>query len=227
MFAITLVVLTNVVLFTVMPVQLNETAAPLANLVPVMVTLLLSAPAPNEFGLAEVTVGVLPATVKQPVHDPMPPSPFVTTTSHAPGDAPVRLKVEVMIAGEFTVFDEATMADCPVLVSLAVAPTTNPEPWIWIDADPLFAAVFGDVLVTIGAALTVKHAAHAPTTPSVFVTLAARVPVAASDATVMFAVTEVVLVNVVEFTVMPVSAPPPVNDTTAPRAKFVPVTTML
>ena len=53
-------------------------------------------------------------------------------------------------------------------------------------------------------------------------TVTLRVPIAAPAAIVMFAVSEVELLKVVEFTVMP----EPENDTPAPLMKPVPVITM-
>ena len=73
------------------------------------------------------------------------------------------------------------------------------------------------MLVTVGPALTVNALAE-PTPASGFVTITARVPVAAVPSTVTLAVSSVEDLNVVEATVTP--AP---NDAVAPLTKFLPL----
>ena len=67
--------------------------------------------------------------------------------------------------------------------------------------------------VTAGAALTVNTPIPVAVLPSPLVTVTLRAPVAAAAVIVMFAVSEVALTNVVEFTVIP----GPENERPVPR----------
>jgi hypothetical protein len=113
----------------------------------------------------------------------------------------------------------------PVPENDAVAPDANPVPVIvtfWLVAP--WPREAGLVDVTAGAALTVNRFVPVATLPSGLVTVTFRVPVVAFPATVMLAVSEVELTNVVEFTVIPV----PENETASPEplSKLVPVIVM-
>ena len=79
-----------------------------------------------------------------------------------------------------------------------------------------------EAVVIVGAAFTVNAPVFVTDAVSGFVTVTSRAPVVAPAAIVMFAVNFVALLNVVEFTVMPV----PENDATAPVMKFVPLIVM-
>jgi hypothetical protein len=57
---------------TVTPEPETSTVAPFAKWVPARTTSTLEAPWPSLFGVAEVTVGSAPATVKQAAHVPEP-----------------------------------------------------------------------------------------------------------------------------------------------------------
>ena len=104
-----------------------------------------------------------------------------------------------------------------------VAPLTKPVPVMVTDKFELFRVwVAGLSEVIVGAALTVNTLVPVPLPASVFNTVTLRAPVVALDVSVMFAVNEVGLLKVVEFTVMPV----PENAATAPLAKPVPVIVM-
>ena len=80
----------------------------------------------------------------------------------------------------------------------------------------------GLVEVTVGAALTVKIPTPIPVPESGLVTVTLLVPVVAEPETVMFAVSDVALPNVVELTVIPV----PEKEATAPETNPVPVIVM-
>ena len=123
-------------------------------------------------------------------------------------------EVALTNAVEFTVIPDPENA--------AVAPVTKPVPVIvtfWLTAP--WPREPGLVEVTVGAALTVNAALLVTLLPSPFATVTLREPVVAVLATVMFAVSEVELTNVVEFTVIPV----PENETAsdAPPSNPVPV----
>src|SRR6266511_978776 len=95
----------------------------------------------------------------------------------------------------------------------ATVPSPGPAPWEPED---------GFIEVVVGPVLTVKHPVHDALPVSGFVTVTLRAPVVAPTAIEMFAVTWVALLNVVEFTVMPV----PENEALAPLWKPVPVIAM-
>jgi hypothetical protein len=116
---------------------------------------------------------------------------------------------------EFTVtFDPEIDTAAPLWKPVPVMVTS------WLDAPP--PRCDGDALVAVGAAFTVKQLAQLPDCVSVFVTVTLRAPVAAPDAIVMFAVTDVAEFHVVEFTVIPA----PENDALAPCANPVPAIVM-
>ena len=75
---------------------------------------------------------------------------------------------------------------------------------------------------TVGPVVTVKTLTPVPAPVSGFVTVTSRAPVVAPAATVMFAVRDVSLTNVVELTVIPA----PENEATAPATKPVPLIAM-
>src|SRR5919197_342010 len=83
MLAVSWVLLTKVVEFTVMPPAENVAAAPLENPVPEIVMFWLAAPWPREAGLVEETVGA-ETTVKQLAHEPIPASGLVIVTALLP-----------------------------------------------------------------------------------------------------------------------------------------------
>src|SRR5581483_939695 len=70
------------------------------------------------------------------------------------------------------------------------------------DAGVWVLAASFDVLVTVGAAFTVKQPTHEPEPPSTLVTKTVRAPLAALEATLMFAVMWVESVTVTLLTVM-------------------------
>jgi hypothetical protein len=78
----------------------------------------------------------------------------------------------------------------------------------------------GNVEEGFGPGSTVKHASQVPEEPSEFVTVAPRIPAAASGATAMMAFSVLSLTNVVVWAVTPV----PGNDRTAPGANPLPRT---
>jgi hypothetical protein len=145
----------------------------------------------------------------------------VTVTPRAPV---VAFAATVMLAvNEVALTNVVEFTVMPVPENVAAAPDTNPVPVIvmsWLVAPCPRDA--GLVDVTVGAALTVKTLAPVPTPASGFVTVTSRAPVVAFEATVMLAVSEVALTNVVEFTVMPV----PENVAAAPETNPVPVIVM-
>jgi hypothetical protein len=211
--------LTNDVEFTVIPPPAKATVAPEAKPVPLMVTVRVELCAP-ELGEVEVTVGAA-LTVKTLVPVPVPPSGLVTLTFPAPV---VAFAATVMLAiSEVELTNVVEFTVIPVAENAAVAPDTNPVPVIvtvWLVAP--WPSEAGLVDVTVGAAFTVKTLAPVPTPPSPLVTVTLRAPVAALEAIVMLAVSEVALTNVVEFTVIPV----PENATVAPDTNPVPVIVM-
>src|SRR5919198_295204 len=108
MFAVSCVALTKLVELTVIPVPEKLTAAPLTKPVPLTVMLWLAAPWPRELGLVDVTVGAA-LTVKQPLHDPVPASGFVTVTSRAPVAAPAVIVMFAVSCVELTKVVELTV----------------------------------------------------------------------------------------------------------------------
>ncbi len=221
MLAITVVAFTNDVEFTVMRVP-NDAAseAPLMNPVPVSVMFWFVAPRPREDGAAEVSVGA-GLTLKTPVPVTEAPPGFVSVTSRAPV---VALPEIVM----FTVTCVLLLYVVELIVipepeNATVAPVTKPVPemaMFWLTA-PWFRND-GLVDTPVSAGVTVKMPVPTPMPPSGLVTVMSRRPTVAPTARVMFAVTWVALVNVVELTVMPV----PENVAAAPLAKPVPAITM-
>ncbi len=220
MLAVSEVALTNVVELTVIPVPENVAAAPDTNPVPVIVMSWLVAPCPRDAGLVDVTVGAA-LTVNTLVPVPVPASGFVTVTSRAPVAAPAET---VMLAvSEVALTNVVELTVIPVPENAAVAPETKPVPVIvmfWLVAP--WARELGLVEETVGPLLTVKTLEPVPTPASGLVTVTLRAPVVAFAATVMLAVNEVALTNVVELTVIPV----PENAAVAPETKPVPVIVM-
>ena len=111
----------------------------------------------------------------------------------------------------------------PVPEKVAAAPVTNPVPVIvmfWLVAPS--SREDGVVEATVGAALIVKTPVPVPTPASGLVTVMLPVPVGAPCETVMLAVSEVALPNVVELTVIPV----PEKVAAAPVTNPVPVIVM-
>ena len=127
MFAVTVVLLTKTVEFTVIPAPENETLAPLTKRDPVIVTVWLVAPCGRELGLTDVTADPR-FTVNTPIPTPTPVSGFITVTLRAPVAAPEAIVMfatsDALLtnAVEFTVIPEPEN-DAP-------APVTNPEPVI-------------------------------------------------------------------------------------------------
>src|SRR5436190_1734647 len=110
----------------------------------------------------------------------------------------------------------------PVLgTSVTVAPIANPFPEIVSEPEVPFGREGGVIDVTVGV-VTVKTAVPIAVPPSPLVSVTSRVPVVAVPAIVMFAVSWLALLYVVELTVMPV----PENDVAspAPLTKLVPLT---
>jgi hypothetical protein len=111
----------------------------------------------------------------------------------------------------------------PVPENATVAPETKLVPVIvmfWLVAP--WARELGLVEETVGPAFTVNTPVPVPAPASGLVTVTLPAPVLAPAATVMFAVSEVPLTNVTEFTVIPTAE----NDTVAPETKPVPVIVM-
>jgi hypothetical protein len=168
-----------------------------------------------------VTVGAA-LTVKQLEHVALPASGFVTVTLPAPkvaSDATVMFAVTCVDdtkVVEFTVMPDAE--------KLAEAPFANPVPdtvTVWFVAPSPFDD--GLVEVTVGAALTVKHAVHVPTPASGLVTKTSPAPIVAVDEMPTLAVSCVTDTKVVEFTVIPLAE----NEAVAPETKPVPLIVMV
>jgi hypothetical protein len=160
-------------------------------------------------------------TVKHPLHEPVPASALVTVTSRAPVVAPAAM---VMLAVTWVaLLNVVELTVMPVPEKDAFAPLTKLVPVIamlWLVAP--CGRELGLVEDTVGPALTVKHPVHDPTPLSGLVTVTLRAPLVAPPVIEMFATSCVELLNVVEFTVIPV----PENDAAAPFTKFVPVIVM-
>jgi hypothetical protein len=222
MFPVSEVALLNVTELTVMPVPENVTFAPLTKPVPLMVMFWFDAPWPRPLGLVELTVG--PAlTVKPFVLVPTPASPFVSVTSRVPTVAVAETVMLAVSCVELTKVVELTVIPFPN-EEASEAPLTKPLPpivMLWLVAP--WPRLLGLVELTVGAALTVKMPVAVPAPLSGFVTVTFRAPVVAPEDTLMFAVSEVALLNVTELTVMQV----PENVTFAPLTKPVPLMVML
>jgi hypothetical protein len=218
MFAVRWLESTKLVELTVMPVPENETLAPLAKPVPLIVTLWLPAPCPSELGLVEDTVGAA-LTVKAEVLVAVLPSPLVIETSRAPVlavEETVTLAVswvELLNVVELTVIPDPNDA-------ASVGPLMKPVPVIvmfWLVAPcPRELGLSEEI---VGAALTLKTPLPVPTPASGLVTVTLPAPVLAVEEMLMFAVSWVELTNVVELTVIP----EPENTALAPLTKPVPV----
>ncbi len=167
-----------------------------------------------------MTVGAA-LTVKTLVPVPTPASGLVTVTLRVPvvatrGDRDVSGE-----RGRTTKVVELTVI--PVPEKVAAAPETNPVPvivMVWLVAP--WPREDGLVEVTVGAALTVKIPTPIPVPESGLVTVTLLARVVSEPETVMFAVSDVALPNVVELTVIPV----PEKEATAPETNPVPVIVM-
>ena len=181
----------------------KDTLDPLTKLVPATVTEVPPELGPR-FGVTEATVGAA-TYVKQPLHDPLCVSGFVTTTVTAP--AACAVVVPVMLVG-LTV--GAVSADPP---NETVAPVWNPLPVMVTLVPPPAGPLVGATELTVGAgARYVKQPVHVALCVSGFVTTMLTAPAACAA---------VVPVMVVELVVETVSADPP-SDTVAPVWKPVP-----
>ena len=219
MFAVRWLESTKLVELTVMPVPENETLAPLAKPVPLIVTLWLPAPCPSELGLVEDTVGAA-LTVKAEVLVAVLPSPLVIETSRAPVlavEETVTLAVswvELLNVVELTVIPDPNDA-------ASVGPLMKPVPVIvmfWLVAPcPRELGLSEEI---VGAALTLKTPLPVPTPASGLVTVTLPAPVLAVEEMLMFAVSWVELTNVVELTVIP---DPNDAASAGPLSKPVPV----
>ena len=212
--AVSSVELTTVVDSTVMLDPEKDALAPLAKPVPLIVIDWPLAPCAREPGLTDSTFGAA-LTMNAFASEPTPASGLVTATVRGPGLAPESIEI----------FADSSVEDLNV-VELTVMPEPNEGLALLEKPPPLIVIVWsvapwgfelGLTLVTLGAAVTVKALAE-PTPASGFVTVTARVPVAAVPSTVTLAISSLEDLNVVELTVMP--AP---NDVLAPLAKFLPL----
>jgi hypothetical protein len=127
MLAVTLVALTNVVEFTVMPLPENTVVAPVAKPVPVMVTFWAVVPWASDAGLTAVIVPD-PVTVKRPVPDATPPPVLVTVTLLKPRVAVGAIVTSAVTSVELTKVVERTVM--PALEKEATAPLAKPTPVI-------------------------------------------------------------------------------------------------
>jgi hypothetical protein len=120
-------------------------------------------------------------------------------------------EVELLNVVEFTVM--------PVPLNVTAAPLTKPVPTIvrfWLVAP--WPRLVGDTDVNVGAVFTVNALLPVMFPWSGFVMIRLRAEAVAEPLMVTFAVRDVELLNVVEFTVMPV----PLKVTAAPLTKPVP-----
>jgi hypothetical protein len=200
MLAVSWVLLTKVVEFTVIPPAENVAAAPLENPVPEIVMFWLAAPWPREDGLVEETVGA-ETTVKQLAHEPIPASGLVTVTALLPV---VAFDAIEMVAVSWVLLTNVVEFTVIPLPKVAVAPLTKFEPFtvmLWLLAP--CALEDGLVELTFGPGFTVKQFVHEPLPASPFVTVRSPMPTEALFEIVRLTVSWVPLTNVVEFTVMP------------------------
>ena len=161
------VMLVSAMLDTVSAELPNDTVAPGANPVPVIVTDVPPAAAPL-LGVTEATVGAGTTYVKQPLHAPLCASGLVTITFTAPCACAVVFPV---IAVGLIV--ETVRADPP---NETLAPATKPLPAI-VTAVPLRVDPLAGVTeLTVGAATYVKQPLHVALCVSGFVTVTFTAP---------------------------------------------------
>src|SRR5579864_8502249 len=147
---------------------------------------------------------------------PPPGGGFVTVTLAVP---PVAMSAAGMVATIWVfVTDEGVIAGLPP--KFTVAPLTNPEP-LMVSVKPVPPAVAlvgeSDVTVTLGLLIVNWMFPEVPPPGAGFVTATFTVPAVAISAAAIAAVTWVALTNVVVLAA-------PLNFTTAPETKPVPVT---
>jgi hypothetical protein len=216
-FAVSEVALLKVTPLTVIPVPLRVTFAPVTKPVPVMVSSWLTAPWPRVAGLTEVKVGA-GFTVNADEAVIVPASGLVRIRSRAVAAAPPA--TETLIVSEVALLNVTLLTVIPVPLKEAVMPSTKPVPTTsraWLD-EPC-GRLTGVTEVKAGAAFTVKAPFAVTVPPSVLVIVRFRADTVALGAMVTLAVSEVALLKVVEFTVIPV----PLKVTAAPVTKPVPV----
>lgn len=199
---------------TVTPLAEKLAEAPLSKFVPVIVTFSL-VPWLPELGPTAITVGAA-LTVNAADKLAALPSPLAIVTVRAPVVALGAIVIVAVSCVALTNVVEATVIPAPK-DDASCAPLSKPVPWIVTlrllapsSPDP------GEAEAIVGAGFT-ENTDPVAISPSGFVTLTVRAPIAAVEAIVMFAVSCVALRNVVELTVTP--AP---NDALAPCTKLVP-----
>jgi hypothetical protein len=223
MLAVSELALTKVVELTVIPVAENDTLAPFTNPVPVIVMFWLLAPCPRELGLVDVTVGAA-LTVNAPVPVALLLSGLLIVTFRTPVAAlPL---IEMLAVSELALLKVVELTVIPAPENDAAAPFSKLVPLIvmfWL-VEPC-PRELGLVDVTVGAAFTLNTFDPVALVWSGFVTVTLPAPRVAPALIEMVTVSEVVLLKVVEFMVIP----DPENAGVAPLTKLVPliVTTKL
>ena len=122
-------------------------------------------------GVTDVMTGPV-LTVKQPAHDPTPPSGFVTVTSRAPTGAVDA--TEIISVSNVELVNVTDLTVTPEPLTATVAPETKPVPFNFtVRHEAPWPNAFGDndVAVTAPVALgtTVLEAADAGPVPTAFV----------------------------------------------------------
>ena len=152
----------------------------------------------------------------------MPVSGLVTVRLRRPVAAPAA--IVAFTVSDVALFHVVEFTVMPVPENAAMAPFTKPVPvTVRLPVTGRVAEV-GATEATVGAALTMNTLAPVAVLPSPVVTVTLRAPVAAAPVIVMFAVSDVALTNVVEFTVMP--APENELASAGPLSNPVPVIVM-
>src|SRR5687768_5536926 len=188
-----------------------------------MVSTWFWAPRPRVAGDTLDTTGA-PATVNAAVLVNVPLSGLVTVRSRAVVAAPAATStVTVSCVAESRV-TPVTVTPVPLNTTSAVVSPASKFVPVTVSA----AAVapcgreLGDTVSTVGRAFTVNPSTSVSAPKSAFVTVTSRAPVAAELVTVTVAVIWVTPVTVGDPTTL---TPVPLNDTVAPLAKPVPLTT--
>jgi hypothetical protein len=154
--------------------------------------------------------------VKQPTQEPVPLSGLITFTVLPPVVVPEEIVILAVSLVELTKVVEITVMPDP---NLAMAPDRNLEPRTSTDRVVPLAPLFGEVDVTTGEGLIVRHPAHV-VEPATVMTVTSRGPTAAVASAFTLIVSLMLLMKVVETTVTPV----PDTDVVAPAWKLLPFT---